>query len=309
MSSTNKKLIALLSAMIVVLVVIIILAVQLFSKGSSESDVYYVPGSVQDNTMQNATTNAATGTTVLGTETTAAGSTNAPQNQTTATTAPAVNTTQAPSADVSAMGSQQILDLLTNAVNQTKSYTGSVSVHHTESFEANVTQCTGGSLVAQVANSLIGMVVKPSDETLSFSGGTAVNSEGETVTMLLPQKGSFRLTMSGVSSISAYADGSNTVVNVTLVPESVGMYDVPAANAAGVGYLDVSSLDISILEVTGAAITYKGSTIKAVINPNGYVEYAEYTIPLNVEGSARSGVISGSATFDGKQTEIWDLNW
>lgn len=306
MSSTNKKLIALLSAMIVVLVIIVILTVQLFSKSTSESDVYYVPGTVQENAGAIADTTTANASALVQ-GTTAANQT--AQNQTASSSAPTSANTQTQSVNISSMNNQQILDLLTNAVNQTKAYQGSVSVHHTETFEANVTQCTGGSVVAKVANKLIGMVVKPSDETLSFSGGTAVNSEGETVTMLLPQKGSFRLTMSGVSSISAYADGSNTVVNVTLVPESVGMYDVPAANAAGVGYLDVSSLDISILEVTGAAITYKGSTIKAVINPSGYVEYAEYTIPLNVEGSAKSGVISGTATFDGKQTEVWDLNW
>ena len=205
------------------------------------------------------------------------------------------------------MSSEQILELLTNAVNKTKAYTGNLSVYHSESFQANVTECTGGALVAKAVNILMGMVVKPTEETLSFSGGTAVNSEGETATILLPQKGGFRLTMSGISSISAYADGQNTVVSVSLIPESVGMYETPAANAAGVGFLDVSKLDLSFLEVTKADIRYTGSTIKAVIAPSGYVNYAEYTIPLHVEGSAHAGPISGSAVFDGMQTEIWNI--
>lgn len=223
---------------------------------------------------------------------------------------PADPLTQQPAtqrADPSTMSGEQLLALLTDAVNKTKSYSGALTVRHVESFDANVTECTGGSLVAQVVNSLVGMVVKPTNETLSFSGGTAVNAEGETVTLLLPQEGNFRLTMSGIDSISAYPDGVNTVVNVTLIPESVGMHDTPTANAAGVGFLDVSSLDLSLIEVTKADIRYTGSTIKAVIAPNGYVTSAEYTIPLHVEGSAQAGPIGGSAVFDGKQTETWDL--
>lgn len=207
------------------------------------------------------------------------------------------------------MSDQQILDMLRDAVNKTKAYSSPLSVHHSESFQANVTDCTGGALVARVVNSLMGAVVKPVDEMLSFDGGTAVDSEGEQVTILLPQKGNFRLEMSGVSAISSSKEGENTVIRVELVPESVGIDQIPTANAAGVGFLDVSTIDISFLEVTKADIDYSGSTIKAVINPQGYVIKAEYVIPLHVEGAASAGAISGYATFDGSQAELWELNF
>ena len=230
---------------------------------------------------------------------TAAAATQPAQTAPTATAAPAIQS----------MTTGEILAVLSNAVNQTKAYTGAVSAHHTEGFTANIQSITGGDLVARVANSLIGSVVEPVDETLNFSGGTAVNSEGETVPLLLPKRGAFTLSESGVASASISQSGQNTVVDITLVPESVGMNEIPTANAAAIGYLDVGSIDISILTVQSANITYSGSSIHAVINPNGYIESATYTIPLYVEGSASAIGITGSAVFTGEETESWTINW
>ena len=230
----------------------------------------------------------------------------------TATKAPlpsqtAAPSTAAPSAKTYTKG--EALSLLSAAVNKTKAYTGAVSAHHTEGFTADIQSITGGSLVASFANRLIGMVVAPVDETLNFSGGSAVNAEGETVPLLLPKSGPFALTESGVVSATATQSGQNTVVDVTLVSESVGMHEIPAANASAIGYLDVGSLDISFLSVQSADITYTGSSIHAVINPEGYVASVTYTIPLYVEGSASAMGISGSAVFTGEETESWTIQW
>ncbi len=318
MSELNKKLTAILVSMVVVLVIVIVLTAQVLRGGNSAPSVqppnagsafnavttdYAVNQYLNQNINQGANQNEATNN-IQGENQNAGtqqANPNVQQQPAAQTTAPAV-------IDPSAMSNQQMLDMITAAVNKTKAYNGNLSATHSESFTANVTECTGGSLIAGIATRLIGMVVKPTDENLNFSGGTAVNSEGEQVTILLPQKGLFRLTMSGIKSISASQQGNNTVISITLIPESVGMYDVPAANAAGVGFLDVASLDLSLIEVTSADIVYQGSTIKAVINPQGYVTHAEYTIPLHVVGAAKVGFVSGSATFDGMQTEIWDLN-
>lgn len=203
----------------------------------------------------------------------------------------------------------QILAKAEDAVAKTKSYKGSLSVGHKETFDADVTECTGGSLVASVANLLIGWVVSPVDETLSYNGGKAVNSEGETVPLILPKRGDFSLSESGVSTATASKKGNEYIIKLWLVKESVDLYGVPKYNSTAIGYLDVASMDISFMEVDKADITYKGSTIELHINSDGYVTYADYTIPLHVEGAAHKGSISGSAVFDGVQTEKWTLNW
>lgn len=292
MSSFNKKLIALLSSLTVVFFLIAALMVNVFSGDSSEPLMWHEPISAHD-PKTDKTANE------VGHDT---------EQTTIYTAAPVDNSAENTSQQVTvsaSLSSSDILQMLMNAVNKTKAYSGNLSAYHSERFDANVTQCTGGSLIASLANKLVGTVLEPTEETLQFSGGQATNSDGNTVTALLPQKGLFSLTMDGVASISAEKSGNDTVIYVTLIPESVGMYDIPSANAAAIGYLDIASLDISILEVTAASIQYTGSTIKAVIDSEGYISYAEYKIPLHVEGTAKSGFISGSAVFDGMETEIW----
>lgn len=211
--------------------------------------------------------------------------------------------------NVSGWSTARILSKATEAVNKTKAYQNMVTVNHRESFDATVTECTGGAIVQSVANMMVGWVVKPVDETLNFNGGRAVNSEGETVPLILPQKSGFNLTEQGVKSASVTTRGNEYIIKINLVEENVGMHDIPRHNASAVGYLDVANFDLSFLTVESADIRYKGSSVELHINADGYVTYAEYHIPLNIRGTGNGAGISGSVTFDGEQTEIWTLNY
>lgn len=231
-----------------------------------------------------------------------------------AATNPAAAPTQggqsaAPATAPQAMTNEQIFAMLSNAINQTKAYTGHVTASHTENFEADIQSITGGSIVAGIANRLIGSVVEPTDETLDFNGGTAVNTEGETVPLLLPKAGAFTLAYSDVASISSKPNGAGTTIDVTLVPERAGLGEIPRANAAGVGYLDIGSLDISMVDIQSVDIQYEGSTIHADIDANGYVTAVTYTIPMTVNASAKVMGINGQAVFIGKETEVWTIHW
>lgn len=225
-------------------------------------------------------------------------------------TLPAQNTPSTPNLeDPSGWSQGKILEKAKNAVNKTKQYKGSVTVSHSESFTADVTECTGGEIVKGVANIMIGWIVKPVDETLTYNNGKAVNSEGETIPLLLPLKNNFSLSQSGVKSAKVYKTGTEYVIKISLVEESVGINDVPTHNASSIGYLDVKNFDLSILTIDSANIVYKGSSLELHINAEGFVTYAKYGIPLNVSGTGHRGSISGSAVFDGEQTEIWDFDW
>ena len=211
--------------------------------------------------------------------------------------------------DPSGWSKAQIISKAKEAVNKTKAYQGNLTVTHTEGFSANVTECSAGGIIRSVVDLMIGWVVKPVEETLVYQNGRTVNSEGETVPIILPKRNAFSLDESGVKSATVHRSGNEYVIKINLVEESVGMYDVPKHNASAVGYLDVASFDISFMEVDSADIVYKGSSIELRINAEGYVTYANYNIPLHIEGSAHKGSISGSATFEGEQTEEWRLNW
>lgn len=211
--------------------------------------------------------------------------------------------------DPSNWSTAKIIEKAKDAVNKTKAYNGSLTVNHLEDFGANVTECSAGGIVRAVVELMIGWVVKPVQETLVYQNGSAVNSEGETVPIILPKKNNFSLTEKGVRTASVQCVGNEYVIRIEIVEESVGMYDVPKHNAASVGYLDVAKFDLSFMEIDSANIVYKGSSIELRINADGYVTYAKYIIPLHIDGSAHKGSISGSATFEGEQTEEWILNY
>lgn len=211
--------------------------------------------------------------------------------------------------DPSGWSRAQIISKAKDAVNKTKAFQGNLTVNHTESFTAKVTECSAGGIVRSVVDLMLGWVVKPVEETLVYQNGKAVNSEGETVPIILPKRNGFTLDENGVKSATVQRSGNEYVIKLTLVEESVGMYDVPKHNASAVGYLDVAGFDISFMEVDSADIVYKGSSIELKINADGFVTSANYKIPLHIEGSAHKGSISGSATFEGEQTEEWRLAW
>lgn len=202
---------------------------------------------------------------------------------------------------------EQILSKMSAAINQTKAYKNNLAVHHSESFTANITECTGGAIGQRVANTLVASVVKPTDQTLNFTNGAATTNEGETTQILLPKNGPFTLTPDGVKSAKAYQEGDKTVLVVTLIQENVDEKTIPQHNSHGVGFLNVASVDLMGMTINDGEIQYLGSTIMVKVNQAGYVTYAKYTIPLHVYGEGSKGSLSGYAVFDGEQTEVWEL--
>jgi hypothetical protein len=162
---------------------------------------------------------------------------------------------QQQSNSVYSWSTEEILAKMTTAINQTKAYKNNLSVHHSESFIANITECTGGAIGQRVANTLVAAVVKPTDQTLNFSNGTATTAEGETTQILLPKNGRFSLTSAGIKSAKAYKEGDKTVLSVTLIQENVDEKTIPQHNSRGVGYLDVGSVDLLLKICSGSSKT------------------------------------------------------
>lgn len=202
-------------------------------------------------------------------------------------------------------GKAEILNYLSQSVNKTKQLKGTFTVHHTESFTADILECTGGNIGKLVANKLMGYVVKPSEEDYSFSNGRCTTAEGENVEILLPKNGAFSVYNEGVSSAKAYTEGEYTVISIKLVEEDCGFSDVPKYNKNAIGYLNPSEFDLMGIEISDAQINYLGSTVTMKIDRNGYVKFAEYKIPLYVSGKGAKGSLSGYAVFNGEQTETW----
>lgn len=226
------------------------------------------------------------------------------------TTALPAATTAEPTTEAAQLSVQEVIDLYTNALNQTRAYQGTVNVHHTETFSGNVVEAQPlGALTTRLANRIVDMVSDPHDSTLTFTGGVGTNEDGETVPILLPKKGAFSLPAAGVRN--AYMDTANGMrhVVINLLPESVGFNEVPYYNSGAIGYLDTASLDLSIIRINSCTITYTGSVIDAYIRDDGYISSVNYTINLGVEGSVTGLGITGSGTMEGVEYESWQLLW
>lgn len=223
--------------------------------------------------------------------------------QTAATTAPQGT------GDPSAWTSQQIVDYVNKCVTQTRSYAGNVNAGHKETITATLTKAPGGALIQSIANPIIEGAIKPTDETLAFSGGQAVDTENETVPILLPKKATFYLDPKGVAGITARADGTDTIVEITMVKEIGTLDTAPQYNASAIGYLNAGMVDLSAVTVTSCNITYPGSTIKFRINQSGYVVTADYYVPFVVEAAGKAMFISAEVTCEGTDSESWVLNW
>lgn len=247
-------------------------------------------------------TTAATDTTV------APDTTAAPVPDTTA--APAPESTNAAQTDFSGYDKAQILNYLAAAINKTKSYAGNITVNHKESFTSTVTNVTpGGALVTQALNFVKDLVLKPSEEVYSFSGGTATTSEGETTQLLLPKDKAFSLPLEGVANATISNEGDKVHVVLTLSPEEVNsLAAVPAYNSSAIGYLNLDG-KFKIIQIQELTIKYPGSKIDAFVRADGYVDSVTYTITLDASAKAKGMGITGTADFNGDQVEIWKINW
>ena len=212
-------------------------------------------------------------------------------------------------ADPSSWTPQQAVAYVNECVARTRAYTGNLTAGHKETITAVLTKAPGGQLVQTIANPIIEGAIKPTDETLNFSNGQAVDSENETVPILLPKKAAFSLDPNGVAAVSARTEGSDIVIDITLVKEVGTLDTAPQYNASAIGYLNAGMVDLSAVTVTSCDITYPGSTMKLRINPSGYVVSADYHVPFVVEAAGKAMFLSAEVTCEGSDSESWVLNW
>ena len=201
---------------------------------------------------------------------------------------------------------EDAVQLVQDAVNRTKDLSGTVNVRHTESFTFTIDSMPGSSVAKSRLNIAIAGLVEPTQEDLTFKGGKAVNSKGETVPLLLPKRQAFSLSPDGVQSFSVEQTDGKTYVTLTLVPETVNKRgQVPEYNAGAIGYLSFGDLDLSMVRVDAFEVNYPGSEISVRIDARGYVEFAQYTVPVQISGSGSAVLVSGDFASHGTQTETW----
>ena len=273
-----------------------------------------VQASVQQPTTAAVQTTAAAATTAAA-QTTAAEQTtaNAGGEQTTKKAADGQK-------DPSSLSKTEILAAAKKAIDGAKAEQN-MTATQTESTLINVTDCSVQRAVS-IINSVIQKYAGEKTATYQFVGGqaTGVRPDGSAVedegvvapTQVIPPKSkNFELTEAGLSDATAAKDGENTVYTLKMVEESTTFESpVPTHNAAAIGYLDLTKLDVSGATITKADMKYPGSTVVATVNPAGKLVKLDLTLPMSGYGEAKLlGVMSGNASFDGSQHEVWTFTY
>ncbi len=222
--------------------------------------------------------------------------------------------------DPSSLSKAEILAAAKKAIDGVRTEQN-MTANQTENIQITVTDCSLSSAVDFI-NKIIQRYAGEKSATYQFVNGqaTGVRPDGSAVedegvvapSQVIPPKGkNFDLAESGLAEATAAKDGENTVYTLKLVSESTTLESpVPANNAAAIGYLDLSKIDVNGATITKADMNYPGSTIVATVNPAGKLVKLDLTLPMSGYGEAKLlRVMSGNASFEGSQHEVWTFTY
>jgi len=209
-------------------------------------------------------------------------------------------------------GNEAIAEAFNKAMNATKHATQNCNVSKDTDVKVNVTDCSV-SAATSLVNKVVQGFVGAEHTDYAFVNGVATTSDGASVNMndeLPPSARDCALTAAGIQTATAEAaaDGGYTL-NITLVSETSSLGNEPTVHANSVGYLDLNSLDISAVTITGADFTYPGANVIITVNKDGLVTDYKCVLPMSGTGTGKASFITASATLEGSLTETWKLTW
>lgn len=272
------------------------------------------------------TTDAANVTTIEAT--TAASTTDGITTDTAATTSPLtttapvsqiVTTTLAPVTTTEVQTTkgeptkQEILQIITDAINTIKASDASYIGTKTQDIVIDVTDCSFPAFLS-IINGVVDMIANKEVLKYDFTNGMCLDPEEKVQVSAMdtiPPVGTpFALTIDGVASASYEKIGDNAKYSVTLVPET-GTFQQPKPTHHGVACdtLDFSLFEIPVGRITKSDFNYPGAIITVTLDKNGtVVGYSEH-IDMNGVGEGVAMGISASASMKGYIDEQWEIVW
>lgn len=221
-------------------------------------------------------------------------------------------TTQAPANDDPAsLSKEQVLEKMNGYVAQLRAEQN-FTAHKVESVKIQVTDCTVKAAVGAI-NKIISGLAGDEELTFTFTGGVTNDNEKSNAApkdVIPPTGKDFKLSPEGCTAASARKDGENTVYSATLVVEDTTVTaPVPTYNSVAIGYLDLTTLDLTGVTISEADMHYPGSLVEIIVNPQGKVVGLVNKMPMTGKGVAKIIGMEGMATFEGGLDEKWDFTY
>ena len=142
--------------------------------------------------------------------------------------------------------------------------------------------------------------------------GKEIKDEGEVAPnqVIPPTDAAFTLPEAGVASASAKKDGAFTTYTLKLKEESSTIANpVPTYNSQAIGYLKMTDMEVPGATITDANMHYPGSTVTVTVDSQNRVRQLQLHLPMDGNGSAKMGFLSGTASFEGYSTQNWTFTY
>ncbi len=308
----------------------VILAVWIFAMGWVLGNSHgFKKGAAEANKLINAT-QSSDSTTTTETPTTETPTTQTPPTTETPSTQPQPSgaitvpsstdnaSTQAPSTtekpagnDPSSLSKEEVIEKMNSYVAQLRAEQN-FTAHKVESIKIEVTDCSVPAAVGAI-NRIISGLAGDEELTFTFSNGVTNDNDKSNATpkdVIPPTGKDFKLSKEGITSATARKDGENTVYSANIAVEDTTVSSpIPAYNSNVIGYLDLTSLNLTGVTISEANMHYPGSLVEIVVNPQGKVIKLVNKMPMTGKGVAKIIGMEGMATFEGGLDESWDFTY
>ena len=259
--------------------------------------------------------------------------TQAPATQAPATTAPAADattapagdsgatedTTKAPAADSGNSGSSkvpstpaEVVAAYNKAVNDTKNYKGKVHFKKDSVVALSITDCPGGSTVANIIQPVIDNLAGSSSKEGDYDNG--VNADGGNFyNVLTPGDRDAALTEAACASATATANGDGYKMSIVINAET-STYDgtnttYPVHHQTVTDPLNLATIDLGSIQISSAEMKYAGATIDVTVDGEGRITEFVLKMPIEGSGSGKMGFISATVGIAGSLDDTYTFTY
>ncbi len=253
--------------------------------------------------------------------TTQAPTTAAPQGGDTTTAAPQggdTTTTAAPQGGSSSVPSttEEVCAAYNKAINDYRAFKGTVETHKVENTQVNITDLPSiAKPLEGTLNTVIGNIVKPVDETFTFTNGADVNDAGRTIgKKMIPWDRDAKVTAADVTSATAAAnaDGGYTItlqfVSETSSYDGTNTTD-PVHHMTAMDPLNLATINADPIKITSAEMSYPGATTKLTVDAQGRMIKLENKLPLEGKGTGGMGPIKATIGLGGQMDSVYTMQY
>ncbi len=301
-----------------------LVTIQTAADAGSADATTQTPATSAPTTATPTTAAPTTATPTTAVPTTAAPTTAAPQGGSTTTAAPTTAapqgdaTTAAPQGGSSAVPSttEEVCAAYNKAINEYRAFKGTVTLHKVENTVVNITELPSVAKPLEgTINSVISNVVKPVDETFTFTNGADVNDPGRTIgKKIIPWDRDAKVTAADVSSATAAAnpDGGYTItlkfVSETSSFDGTNTTD-PVHHMTAMDPLNLATLSLDPIKISNAEMSYSGATTKLTVDAQGRLIKLENNLPLEGKGTGGMGPIKATIGLAGHMDSVYTLQY